>query len=101
MKDCVICSKDIGYLKEPALLFIGKYGKRYEICTECEALMDAFVAPEAGEGKKKAADTLYSLIFEKGAGHKGSELLHFFSDLFNTESETAKEAEESLKEYRE
>lgn len=98
MKLCAICSESIEFEKEPALLFVGRSGHRYEICHSCEELMDRFVANENENDRKEAAGKLYDLVFST---KKSLELLTFFKELFTEDSETQLTAEESLKEYRE
>ena len=99
-KVCALCSHDIDTVEEPALLFIGKYGRRYEICPDCEALMDTLVSTEDEAEKTAAAKTVYHHLFE-GDEQKSGELITFFRDLLAENSETMTEAKESLEEYEE
>lgn len=96
-KECALCSCGIEHIKEPALLFIGKYGRRYEICLDCEKTMDALVSAELPEERDAAVKTVYRHLFEEN-GQKSPELLNFFNRLLG-DSETMNEARESLEEY--
>lgn len=97
-KECALCSCGIEHIKEPALLFIGKYGRRYEICLDCEKTMDTLVSSETPEERDDAIKTVYHHLFEDGSSQKSPELLNFFNRLLG-DSETMNEARENLEEY--
>lgn len=101
MKQCAICSKNIDDMKEPAILFIGRYGHHYELCPDCEGVMERFIAPEAKGDREAAADILYHRIFDENTGRKSAEMLDYIKALFSENSETLAEAEQSVREYRE
>jgi len=98
MKECALCSQNIDHVEEPALLFIGKYGRRYEICLDCEELMDTVVSPDA-VGKEDAVKTVYGYLFNTPDDQKSPELVSFFVKLLDEDSEMMREAQESLSEY--
>lgn len=98
-KICAICGCDIHGVEEPAVLFIGKYGRRYAICADCEVLMDTFVSGENESEKTAAAGKIYEYLFNSGLP-KTPELLGFFKELF-TDGERLAEAEALLSEYHE
>lgn len=83
MKKCALCSSDIAHLDTPALLFVGKYGKHYEVCTNCETLIDSINAPkEEGGCTLEAINSLYNLVWGDNVEPKSGELLSFFADFF-------------------
>jgi len=98
-KTCALCSCDIEGLEEPAVLFVGRYGRRYEICTECENLMDTFVSGDFESERTDAAKRIYDCLFNSGHP-KTPELLGFFKELF-TDGERLAEAEAMLAEIEE
>ena len=81
-------------------MFVGKYGKRYEICTECEEVMDTFLSGDFESERTAAAKKLYDCLFAEN-DPKSPELLSFFKDLFSENGKTLLEAQESLREYEE
>ena len=95
-KTCAICGCDIRGVEEPAVLFIGKYGRRYTVCADCEKLMDTFISGEDESEKTAAAKQIYDYLFNSGLP-KTPELLAFFKELF-TDSEKLAEAEATLAE---
>ena len=99
-KACALCSCDIEHIKEPAILFVGKYGKRYEICFDCESLMDSLVEPKSPEDKTRAEGEIYHYLFEDSEP-KSHELVTFFRELLAEGSESMLEAKENLEEYEE
>ncbi len=99
-KICALCTADITVLHEPALLFIGRYGRRYEICKACEDLMDTLVSSEDAATREDAAKTVYHHLFEEGE-QKPIELLNFFKDLLSEDSNALLEARENLEDYEE
>lgn len=98
-KTCALCALDIEEQNEPAILFVGKYGRRYEICTDCEHLMDTFVSSEDEGKRNEAAKTVYNHLFSEGVP-KSMELLEFYKNLFD-EGEGLAEAQKLLREYEE
>ncbi len=98
-KVCALCSRDIEESEEPAVLFVGKYGRRYEICANCEGLMDTFVSSEIESDRTGAAKRIYDHLFHEGVP-KSAELLDFFKDLFS-ENGRLVEAQDLLCEYAE
>ncbi|MBQ7364273.1 MAG: hypothetical protein IJW46_01600 [Clostridia bacterium] len=99
MKECTLCAKGIDHIKEPALLFIGKYGRRYEICLECEELMDTLVSGEYESERKNAGKTVYRYLFEREGDPISGEVVSFFKDLLAEGSELMQTAQENLDEY--
>ena len=99
MKECALCSQNIDHVKEPALLFIGKYGRRYEICLDCEEVMDTLVNPSFDTEREEAAKKIYGYLFEKTDETVSSEMIGFFRDLLTEDSELMTEARENLEEY--
>lgn len=95
-KACALCSRDIETQTEPAVLFVGKYGRRYEICSACERLMDTFVSGESESERTDAAKRVYGYLFNDGIP-KSPELLSFFKELF-AEGDRLDEAKELLSE---
>ena len=93
-KTCALCSRDIEETNEPAVLFVGKYGRRFEVCEECEALMDTLVSDEAGDERNAAAKKVYHYLFADGIP-KSRELLDFFKNLF-ADGESAEAADEDV-----
>ena len=99
MKECALCAKNIDHVKEPALLFIGRYGRRYEICLDCEELMDTLVSPDFESERDAAVKKVYGYLFENGEERVSSEMVNFFKDLLSEDSELMSEAKENLEEY--
>lgn len=100
LKACALCSCDIEHLEEPAVLFVGKYGRRYEICRDCETLMDTLVSPDSDEARNDAAKSVYHYLFNNDE-QKSQELISFFNDLLSEDSAAMLEAQENLEEYEE
>ena len=99
MKECALCAKNIDHVKEPALLFIGRYGRRYEICLDCEELMDTLVSPDFENERDAAVKKVYGYLFENGEERVSSEMVNFFKELLSEDSELMSEAKENLEEY--
>ena len=91
-KTCALCSREIEETNEPAVLFVGKYGRRFEVCADCEALMDTLVSGKATDERNAAAKRVYHYLFEDGIP-KSRELLDFFKNLF-ADGESVEESEE-------
>lgn len=113
MKYCAICSAELAESesntalpkdeaaeagkKEPALLFIGKYGKKHEICPVCEEKMDELLTSESPEGRKDALDYLYTRLFDPEYGKTSGEVVEYFRGLLS-DDEALAEASRNLKE---
>lgn len=118
MKYCAICSAELaeseiktdlpetkGDAQEPApeqtpapaLLFIGKYGRKHEICPACEEKMDELLTSESPAGRKDALDYLYTRLFDPEFGKTSGEVIEYFRTLLSDEEALA-EASRNLAE---
>lgn len=82
--------------REPALLFIGRRGRRYEICPACEEQMDRLLQPKAEADRKNALDYLYRRLFDPAFGQKSGEIVEYFRNLLSDE-EAFQAAEEAVR----
>ena len=97
MKQCAICAQSIEKIKDPAILFIGRYGHHYELCPECEAASERFIEPKSAEDRKEAADIIYHRFFTVNTGYKSAEMLDYMKALFDENGKTLSEAQEALR----
>lgn len=97
MKQCAICAQSIEQVKDPAILFIGRYGHHYELCPECEAASERFIEPESENDRKEAADIIYHRFFTVNTDRKSAEMLDYMKSLFDESSKTLEEAREALR----
>lgn len=82
--------------REPALLFIGRRGRRYEICPACEEQMDRLLQPKAEADRRNALDYLYRRLFDPAFGQKSGEIVEYFRNLLSDE-EAFQAAEEAVR----
>lgn len=97
MKQCAICAQSIDHVKDPAILFIGRYGHHYELCPECEAASERFIEPKTETDRKEAADIIYHRFFTVNTDRKNAEILDYMKNLFDEGGKTLAEAREALR----
>lgn len=101
MKLCAICSADIENEEAPPLLFIGKFGRHYEICPACERVMDKLVAKESTENERRAStEYLYKRLFESEYGKTRAEVVEFFKTVLSDRDIMARLDENRLQSLR-
>ena len=97
MKQCAICAQSNEGVKDPAILFIGRYGHHYELCPECEAATERFIDPKSETDRKEAADIIYHRFFTVNTDRKSAELIDYMRSLFDESGKTLEEAREALR----
>lgn len=97
MKQCAICAQSIEHIKDPAILFIGRWGHQYELCPECEAASERFIEPKSENDRKEAADIIYHRFFTVNTDRKSAEMLDYMKSLFDESGKTLEEAREALR----
>lgn len=97
MKQCAICAQSIDAVKDPAILFIGRYGHHYELCPECEAATERFIDPQSETDRKEAADIIYHRFFTVNTDRKSGEMIDYMKSLFDESGKTLEEAREALR----
>ena len=97
MKQCAICAQSIEEVKDPAILFIGRYGHHYELCPICEAASERFIEPQTANDRQEAADIIYHRFFKLNTEYKSAEMLDYMKSLFDESGQTLAEAREALR----
>ncbi len=98
MKTCSVCNTDITDIKDPALLFIGRYGYKFEICSACEEYMDNLVSPETEDAEKDAVEYFYAKLFDNKNGKCHPDVIKYIASIVQNDEAAIEEAAAAIEE---